>query len=137
MPIGYSPKLPLSISSVDGPYALTKTQQEMIRQNLKNLVLTSPGERIMDPEFGVGIRSFLFEQKTEIVQSEIRERIYRQVNIYLPFVEILGILFGRAEDLSQDPLSSIVDSDENLLSLSIVFRIKPLNVESSLTINLR
>ena len=30
----------------------------MIKQNLKMLILTNPGERVMDPEFGVGIKQF-------------------------------------------------------------------------------
>ena len=57
---GLSPKLPLSIDEIDG-LATNKDFREVARQNLKMIVLTSPGERIMIPNFGVGIRNFLFE----------------------------------------------------------------------------
>ena len=60
MPQGISPKLPLTIDSRDGKYALNKTVRQAIAQNLKNLVLTAPGERIMNSDFGVGIRNYLF-----------------------------------------------------------------------------
>ena len=64
---GYSPKLPLAYDSTqDGNYALNKTLIDTIRQNLKMLLLTNPGERIMMPNFGVGIRTYLFSEDTEL-----------------------------------------------------------------------
>jgi phage baseplate assembly protein W len=57
---GISPKLPISKNKEDG-YTLTKTYLESTQQNLKNLLLTVPGERMMDPDFGVGMNRFLFE----------------------------------------------------------------------------
>ena len=70
---GISPKLPLVTDPADGPYLLTKTVAEATKQNLKNLILTQPGERVMDPFFGVGIRSFLFEQDSEYLHELIKE----------------------------------------------------------------
>ena len=60
--IGYSPKFPLQLDNYVGAYSLTQTVEEVIRQNLMNLILTAPGERIMDINFGVGMRHYLFEQ---------------------------------------------------------------------------
>ena len=40
---GISQKLPLLVSDQDGPYGLNKKLRQAIKQNLKNLVLTSPG----------------------------------------------------------------------------------------------
>ena len=51
------------ISKKDGPFKLNKTLGEVVRQNFKNLVLTSPGERIMLPDFGAGLRRLLFDQQ--------------------------------------------------------------------------
>ena len=53
---GISPKLPISKNKEDG-YTLTKTYLESTQQNLKNLLLTVPGERMMDPDFGVGMKN--------------------------------------------------------------------------------
>lgn len=87
MSYGFSPKLPLTIDPADG-YALNKNYQELIAQNVKMLILTAPGERIMDPFFGVGLRNFLFENKTELTFENIRSKIREQIGIYLPFVVI-------------------------------------------------
>ena len=56
---GLSPKLPLTKDPQDG-YALNKEYVELVQQNLKMILLTAPGERIMEPEFGVGLRNYLF-----------------------------------------------------------------------------
>ena len=52
-------RLPLTLDSTDG-FGMIKTIRDMIKQNLKMLVLTNPGERVMEPDFGVGISQFLF-----------------------------------------------------------------------------
>ena len=114
---GYSPKLPLTLDPNDG-FRLTKDLKEVTSQNLKMLVLTSPGERVMVPAFGVGLYNFLFELDTQNTHSSIRERITQQVKRYMPFVEIVQIDFGD---------SAVMDPDHNVLALSIKYRIIPLN----------
>lgn len=116
---GISPKLPLETNGTDGHYGLTKTVQEAAKQNLKNLILTSPGERVMDPSFGVGIREMLFEQNDEFARQKIFSRITDQVSFYLPYIEIINILFNDAQsDASLDP---------NSLAIRLEYRIIPLN----------
>ncbi len=56
---GIAVKLPVALSDTDG-IGLTTTIVETLRQNLKTLVLTNPGERVMEPGFGVGLEKFLF-----------------------------------------------------------------------------
>ena len=85
--IGIAPKLPLSISARDGAYKLNKTFSANTQQNLKNLILTSPGERMMDPEFGVGIRNYLFENFNDIVEL-VPGHIIKQAETYLPYIMI-------------------------------------------------
>lgn len=93
----YSVRLPLSRDSADG-FGMIKEIEEMIRQNLKMLILTNPGERIMDPEFGVGMRQFLFQNYSENVYSEIDSKIREQVSIYIPAVRIQDVKFYSIEE---------------------------------------
>ncbi len=123
---GYSPKLPLSRDPSDG-FLLTKNLQEVVAQNLKMLILTSPGERVMVPTFGVGLYNYLFELNTQITRIEINERIVSQVKRYMPFVEIVQIDFGDTESS---------EIDRNMLTLIIKYRIIPLNVSAVLNIEL-
>ena len=53
----------------DGPAVFNSsyTTKEQVKSNLINLLLTTPGERLMNPTFGVGIRNLLFEQVIEIL----------------------------------------------------------------------
>ena len=48
------PQLPLAVTDSDGAYKSIKTAEESVRQNLKMIVLTAPGERIQSPNFGLG-----------------------------------------------------------------------------------
>lgn len=122
---GLSPKLPLRFDSSDG-YSLNKTYVDVVKQNFTNLILTVPGERIMDPEFGVGIRKFLFEMDNMGLRSNLTAKIHQQVGIYLPFVEIMEITFkSQANDISLDP---------NLLYVNITYIITPLEFVDKLDI---
>ena len=125
---GYSPLLPLTTDPDDG-IALTKTYQQVANQNLKMLVLTIPGERVMEPDFGVGLKKYLFENAGPELNSSIRQKILEQVNKYLPYIEILGI------DLNDSP-SSAAARDHNILSVGIRYFVKPLDLEDVLEVSL-
>tara|TARA_R110001583_G_scaffold27794_1_gene99042 strand:- start:164 stop:541 length:378 start_codon:yes stop_codon:yes gene_type:complete len=86
---GISPALPLTIDETDGLFKLNKTTKEVARQNLKMLILTSPGERVMNPDFGVGARQFLFENLADM--DGLYGAILNQASVYLPFIEIISL----------------------------------------------
>ena len=121
---GYSPKLPLMLDS-EGGYSLTKTLKEVTKQNFKMLMLTSPGERIMEPLFGVGLYNYLFEMNDERVREQIMQRLSQQTRKYLPFIKIEEVNFS-------DP--NAVDANENLLGITIKYSIPSLNERDILRI---
>ena len=120
---GLTPKLPFALDEQDG-LKLVKNFPDLIDQNLRNLLLTLPGERIMDPSFGVGLARYLFEQNDPIVYAEIQAKIQQQVQKYLPFVRIDNIQFT-------DP--SISDNP-NYVGLIMTYTIVP--IKSTKTMNL-
>jgi len=124
---GLSAALPLVVSEVFGPYNLNTTFEDLAKQNLKMLVLTIPGERMMYPNFGVGLTSYLFEANLDETYERIRERLYEQVAIYLPYIRIDQVKFGIPED---NP-----DLFPNSLSISIFFTIVPLQQSTALEID--
>jgi uncharacterized protein len=95
---GISPQIPLAYSQTDGPYSLNKTLGQTIKQNLRMLILTSPGERIMVPGFGVGLYNFLFEQTHTDSFSVIAQRIKEQIGFYMPSVNLEEINFYTSDD---------------------------------------
>jgi len=88
---GISPKTPLLVDAIDGHYGLTKTIHEAVQQNLKNLILTAKGEKIMDSNFGVGLRNYLFENMTPEVKQNLRGEIIIQVQKYMSFLDITDL----------------------------------------------
>ena len=86
---GISPALPLAESETDGLFKLNKTTKQVARQNLKMLILTSPGERVMSPLFGCGARNFLFENPGDA--DLLREEIIQQARAYIPFIRITDV----------------------------------------------
>tara|TARA_Y100000296_G_C5163452_1_gene253215 strand:- start:911 stop:1288 length:378 start_codon:yes stop_codon:yes gene_type:complete len=111
----FSPKLPLEKDLVYG-YAMNETIRAMVTQNLKMLLLTSPGERVMDPKFGAGLRHYLFKMKQEGIEVDIRGEIYRQVKLYMPYVEIPSVDFA---DFTDDSHSILVIIKYIVPSLSL------------------
>jgi len=85
----------LERSTEDG-FALVKSLKLNIRQNLKMLLLTSPGERVMAPRFGVGMRRYLFEMQSDEVFATIDSKIREQVSIYLPYIKIQQVQFDKS-----------------------------------------
>ena len=122
---GYSPKLPLVKDKIDGLYSMNKTALESIKQDLRMLLLTNPGERIMNPDYGVGLRQLLFSQNTEGLKEEISSRVSIQVGKYLSFVKIQQINFGQEND-----------ADLNALYFSVIYYIPSMNINDELNLSL-
>ena len=131
---GISPKLPLSRDFEDG-YSLNKTLKDVARQNLKMLILTAPGERIMIPDFGVGLRNYLFENATEEVLYDLKNRIIEQAKEFLPYITINSVNFQQ-EAIDTNGLSLEPSLTSNYLHVVIDFTIDSEFTSETLIINL-
>jgi phage baseplate assembly protein W len=120
---GLSVKLPLAIDDTDGAYSLLKTYLDLVRQNFKMLLLTNPGERIMDINFGVGLHHELFEQNTPYELETIKGKIAAQVGVYMPYIELNDVLIEEA-------------FDGNGVHIQISYIILPLAVDDLLSFDL-
>lgn len=128
MPSGLTPKLPLTRGATND-FDLITSYQELVRQNFKNLILTSPGERVMDINFGVGLSQFLFELDNPLLYSSISGRIKSQVSRYLPYIEVVDITFNSATN--NEP-----NFDTNFLGVKISYNITPLETTDTVEITL-
>ena len=124
-----SPKLPLTLDGEYGAYRMNKTYFEVVKQNFKNLILTVPGERMMDPNFGVGLLTYLFEPDTRTIRGGIVDDIDRQTQIYMPFVEVVDIIFSGHED---NP-----NAEPGVLAMKIRYKITPLSIVDFLEITIK
>ena len=126
---GLSPKLPFTTDEQDG-HALNKTYPEMVLQNMKMILLTNPGERIMDPLFGVGMRRYLFEPNVQSTYGTIAATIKRQMKKYMPFVELHDIGFESSETEGYD-----AGLAPNFLKVKIVYTITPISYKDTLAVS--
>ena len=123
---GYSPKLPLSYDSIDGPYALNKDLRDVVKQNLKMLLLTNPGERIMNTDYGVGVKRLLFENRTSAEIDRIQTVIIDQISKYMSY---LGIKSINIETVDTTP-----GMDENSAYIFIEYIIPSIKAEDTITL---
>lgn len=101
-------------ASSDG-YQMIRGYRNLVKQNFKNLMLTSPGEKVMDPLFGVGVKKYLFELKQRGLESRLEGRIYSQTKKYLSYISIRKVTFRE-------------EQNDNRLGVSVSYFINPLNI---------
>ena len=94
-----------------GLFPQTQTTLEQAGSNIKNLLLTAKGERIMQPNFGSRLRELLFEQYTEDLSSRIQEEIQEAISTWLPYINIASVNIIQSDE---DPNTTSVDIDFSL-----------------------
>lgn len=98
----------ISVSTpMTGPHSGTNTTMAAAYQNLKTIILTNPGERNQDGNFGVGLSHMLFEQDNPNLRADLRQRISSQLATYAPFVQLLGIQLSAQNSLESSLRISI------------------------------
>jgi phage baseplate assembly protein W len=77
-----------------GPAVFISNYQtkDAIKNNLINFFLTNPGERVLNPTFGGGLRAFLFEQITLDNLNFLREDINEKLVLYFPDVIVEDLI---------------------------------------------
>ena len=89
-----SPYYPLQITEGVEMYETINQGRpiDAIKFNLKNILLTTPGEKLSDPEFGVGLRHALFELETSDAIVNLKQRIISQIKKYANYFSKLNVL---------------------------------------------
>jgi phage baseplate assembly protein W len=90
--------IPFNGDSVFIPNYQTK---EAIKNNLINYFLTNPGERPGNPEFGAGLRAYIFTQITEGNLDFLKEDIQNKLSTYFPSVGVEEVAVTANEDNNQ------------------------------------
>ena len=113
----------LPMNSGNGGFALNYLTEDQIHANLKNLILTMKGERIMHPTFGSGLHNLLFEPgiQDSFYQKSI-ETMTEAVNEWMPFVTI-------------DDADLIFDG--NVAKIQISYKVKELDIKKVLSVSVK
>ena len=99
-----------------GWFASTITTIEAVKNNIRNLLQTNQGERLMQPRLGINLRRLLFEQISDENLLSIQDSILDIFKFWLPFVEVRNIeLFTTNDDTT-------IHSNE--IRIKILFNLK-------------
>jgi phage baseplate assembly protein W len=105
----------------------TYTSYEAAKTNLRNLLLTAKGERIMQPEFGTGLHELIFEQIGDDFEDRLVDTITESVNFWLPYINIDEInveLTDEMKDKNQVGMDIKFSVGDNVETDSVTFTIQ-------------
>ena len=102
------------VPNQDGYFKTTKTTIESVKNNIRLLLKTEKGERLFQPNLGLALRRFLFEQINEDTNVLIENEIVDTFEKWLPFVEIQEL------DVNTQP----INSDRNQIKIKVTFNIR-------------
>jgi phage baseplate assembly protein W len=96
---------PFKIAS-DGKI-MSKRGNENIRAKIMQILFTSPGERVMNPEFGCGLLDLVFEPNNDILAATTEFNIRNALQRWM------------GDEISVDYVN--VESDEEKLQIEIIY----------------
>jgi phage baseplate assembly protein W len=97
-----------------------KTDEEAVKESLKNIILIDKGEKLFQPTFGGNIRAMLFELNSPATIKLIQEQIKTTINNYEPRAQLIDV-----------EVYSLID--DNKVAIKIIYALRnreePLQVE--------
>lgn len=103
--------LPLQIGDVAFNQSFTTLEQ--VRTNIKSLLLTKRGERVMQPNLGSGLDELVFDMNDENLATDLEDTIVSTLEQWLPYVTVEEINIEQTDELK----------DTNRVNISLTFRI--------------
>tara|TARA_A100001201_G_C4079241_1_gene198389 strand:+ start:455 stop:889 length:435 start_codon:yes stop_codon:yes gene_type:complete len=106
-------ELPLRKSNGSrGWFETSDTTLNAVKNNVQSLLLTQKGERLMQPNLGLNLRKYLFEQMTPDTIIQIENDIVDAFQYWLPFVDLQDLIVKESK------------SNINGIDISVTFNIK-------------
>ena len=84
--------------------------ENAIARSIRNIVLTYPGEKFFNENFGSEITASLFENISELSGAQIEDEIRQSIENYEPRVELINV-------------TAIPDYDNNQFDAVVVYKI--------------
>jgi len=122
-PIDLNPNLAVGVNlPFSGPSVFESNYltSDAIKNNLINYFLTNPGEIPLNPTFGGGLRSFIFQQISENSLDGLKENVSLKLETYFP-----NVIINSLDVLKRD--------DENSVVVQLKYSIANSNINDNLT----
>lgn len=125
-PVDLNPNIAVGVNlPLNGPAVFISnfTTAQAVKNNLINFFLTNPGERLLNPTFGGGLRAFIFEQINNESLDGLKESIQLQLELYFP-----NIIVNSLEILRNDDINNII--------IKLKYSVYNTNINGNLTLQL-
>lgn len=93
--------LSLSKNPITGDINILK-DDVAIKNAVKNIILTKPGEKLYEPNFGSRVTDLLFEPIDFIILDEIKVEIYRVLDLYEPRITVQNVTLNEIDNYQLD-----------------------------------
>lgn len=119
------------------PYPVTKTPQgffysqggiDQIKADMLCLLLTNPGERVMNPTFGTPLRELVFEPNDTTLQLKARNMIINSIKKWEPRIAVKNIEVKSTIEKSSLNKEDNKTENEHILFIRIIF-VDPQNIK--------
>lgn len=110
--IGWS--YPVATDPLSGDVAMSRYERD-IKEAIRIILETAPGERVMRPRFGCGIHNLVFEEMSSTTLFAVQATVREALVTYEPRIELL--------EVSVDPLEAL----NGLLVLTVHYRVRRTN----------
>ena len=111
--------LPINGNAVFTPNYQTR---DAIKNNLINYFLTNPGERLGNPEYGGGLRRFIFSQIEQDNLEFLQEDIQNKLSVNFPNIIL-------------EKLQVLESPDNNTVTVNITYSIPNTGINDQLELN--
>lgn len=109
-------KFPFTIGS-DGPR--TSKRSAHVREQIEQVLFTSPKERVFRPEFGVGIRRLVFEPNNAVLRNITHKQLSASLSAALQ------------GEVDPKTLEIKIDHEDNKLNIQISYMLAAINRKES------
>jgi len=115
--------------TVKGYFYTQKEDVDQIKSDLLILLLTSPGERVMNPLYGTPLKKLLFEPNDPRLINEARNIVVNSIRRWEPRISLQKVeVLSKVEESSLNPNDDKSQLD-HILTIRITF-VDPKNIQS-------
>jgi uncharacterized protein len=117
--LGRGWRFPVAVDSASGRIAMSEYEQD-IKESIRIIVATAPGERLMRSDFGCGIHDLVFSTISRATVGVFESRIREAITKWEPRVEIVRLDVSTRE------------ADNGKLEIQLACRVRETNNEFNL-----
>ena len=124
--LGRGWSFPPSFNSYDQTVVMSEYEQD-IKESLNILLSTAPGERIMQPGYGCGLKHLVFESISESLMTQIRDMVERAILFFETRIDVEKVSITNGSDTMD-----IHQSYDGVLKINVDYRIRQTNSRSNI-----